>query len=172
MAALAERVHAAAARGDDILNAGVMTATWCCYVRVTPARRSALGRVGAEFAESLDAVDELSPLRGEFLFPPTAAGSRYRAHSPQCLYFCGNSLGLQPKGVRVVLDEELRKWHLHGVEVRGTAAHDRHRRRRHAPTRVACRVTLWATVRGSPSTRRCRSRWLGLSAPSLAKWSR
>ncbi|MCC6746814.1 MAG: kynureninase [Deltaproteobacteria bacterium] len=54
-------------------------------------------------ARVLDATDPLAPLRSEFLFPRAANGE-------PALYFCGNSLGLQPRGVRAALDEELEDW--------------------------------------------------------------
>ncbi|NNC81958.1 MAG: kynureninase, partial [Flavobacteriales bacterium] len=42
----------------------------------------------------------------------------------ECIYFTGNSLGLQPKGVKAYLEEELEDWAKHGVE-----GHFRARRR-------------------------------------------
>lgn len=61
-----------------------------------------------EFARAADAADPLSRYRAEFLFPEHESG--------QCLYFCGNSLGLQPRGVREALLHELDQWARHGVE--------------------------------------------------------
>jgi hypothetical protein len=72
----------------------------------------------AEFAATLDGLDPLAPLRDQFLIPPTADTASLRAAGSQALYFCGNSLGLQPKGTRAVIEEELEKWALVGVEVR------------------------------------------------------
>ena len=43
-------------------------------------------------AMALDAADPLRPLRSEFLIPK-------HKHNEQ-IYFCGNSLGLQPRGAR------------------------------------------------------------------------
>ena len=43
-------------------------------------------------AIALDAADPLRALRNEFLLPKHGAGEQ--------LYFCGNSLGLQPRGAR------------------------------------------------------------------------
>ncbi|CAN5199275.1 kynureninase [soil metagenome] len=59
-------------------------------------------------AAALDATDPLAMFRGEFLIPPHAAGDQ--------LYFCGNSLGLQPRGVRNALLDELDDWARLGVE--------------------------------------------------------
>ena len=61
------------------------------------------------YAEQMDAHDPLGHLREAFLFPTQDDGS-------PVLYFCGNSLGLQPKGVGRYLQEELEDWHRHGVE--------------------------------------------------------
>lgn len=61
-----------------------------------------------EYARSLDAADPLRSLRHEFIFPQ---------HQGQpVLYFCGNSLGLQPRAVRQALEQELDQWATHGVE--------------------------------------------------------
>jgi kynureninase len=60
-------------------------------------------------AEELDRLDELSPFREEFHFPDDGKGGRM-------LYFTGNSLGLQPKRARTLLEEELEDWARYGVE--------------------------------------------------------
>ncbi len=60
------------------------------------------------FAQSLDAADPLRHYRDQFLFPQ---------HDGQPVrYFCGNSLGLQPRSVRPALLAELEQWQTHGVE--------------------------------------------------------
>lgn len=59
-------------------------------------------------AETLDAADPLRSLRAQFLIP--RRGDRDQA------YFCGNSLGLQPVGVRAHIDEVLQKWARQAVE--------------------------------------------------------
>lgn len=51
-----------------------------------------------------------------YIFPPTEATAKVRAGTEHCLYFCGNSLGLQPKNVRKYIGEELDKWSEYGVE--------------------------------------------------------
>jgi len=67
----------------------------------------------AALAVELDRRDELAPVRSQFLFPlcrpedPT---------SPPALYFCGNSLGLQPVRTRAYIDYELDEWSKRGVE--------------------------------------------------------
>lgn len=60
------------------------------------------------FAEQQDAADSLAHLRTEFLIP-RHAGS-------ESVYLCGHSLGLQPRGVARVLNEELQNWAEFAVE--------------------------------------------------------
>ena len=59
-------------------------------------------------AEQLDAEDELRGFRDQFLIPRHGDGEQ--------AYFCGNSLGLQPRGVREALLQELDDWAALGVE--------------------------------------------------------
>ncbi len=61
-----------------------------------------------EHARALDAADPLSALRDEFHLPRHAGAEQ--------AYFCGNSLGLQPKGTRAVVDEVMDKWAGEAVE--------------------------------------------------------
>lgn len=61
-----------------------------------------------DFARRQDAEDPLRQFREQFLFPQHN-GSDVR-------YFCGNSLGLQPVGVRASLEQELHDWEQLGVE--------------------------------------------------------
>lgn len=62
-----------------------------------------------EFAKTMDKNDPLHIMRSKFLIPKHKNGE-------DILYFCGNSLGLQPKGTRKYLDEELKEWEEKGVE--------------------------------------------------------
>ena len=59
-------------------------------------------------AERLDADDALADFRSQFLIPRHGDGEQ--------AYFCGNSLGLQPRGVREALLQELDDWAALGVE--------------------------------------------------------
>lgn len=59
-------------------------------------------------AIALDAADPLRGLRQEFLLP------RHQ-HTEQA-YFCGNSLGLQPRGARGAIEQVLDKWAHEAVE--------------------------------------------------------
>ncbi|GAB3351533.1 kynureninase [Lysobacter tyrosinilyticus] len=59
-------------------------------------------------ADALDAADSLPSLRHEFLIP------KHGDHEQA--YFVGNSLGLQPRGVRAHVEEVLNKWATEAVE--------------------------------------------------------
>lgn len=62
----------------------------------------------AAYAASADSKDELSSMKEHFLFP-----SLGRERS---VYFCGNSLGLQPRKVAAYIQQELEDWSRLGVE--------------------------------------------------------
>jgi kynureninase len=59
-------------------------------------------------ASRLDADDPLAGFRARFHVPPHGDG--------ECVYLCGNSLGLQPRAAARYLDEELEAWRRFGVE--------------------------------------------------------
>ncbi len=61
-----------------------------------------------DFARHMDEKDELGAFRNEFFIPPSSNGP--------CIYFCGNSLGLQPKRTRAALWGELEKWAKEGID--------------------------------------------------------
>ena len=60
------------------------------------------------YAQAQDATDPLRELRNEFHIP------LHNGHEQA--YFCGNSLGLQPKGARAMVEEVLDKWARDAVE--------------------------------------------------------
>ncbi|MEJ2595702.1 MAG: kynureninase [bacterium] len=62
-----------------------------------------------EFARRMDQEDKLAPFRKEFFVPPHSDGS-------SSIYFCGNSLGLQPDSVQSYIQQELDDWKNLGVE--------------------------------------------------------
>jgi kynureninase len=62
-----------------------------------------------ELARKLDAQDPLRHMREQFWIPTRADGSEQ-------LYFCGNSLGLQPKTAEAAVMEELQAWRDQAVE--------------------------------------------------------
>jgi kynureninase len=61
-----------------------------------------------EYAQAQDRVDTLYSFRERFLFP--------QHNGEDVAYFCGNSLGLQPKSVGYLMEKELRDWARYGVE--------------------------------------------------------
>ena len=60
------------------------------------------------FALEMDSRDALGAMRNEFYFP--------KINGKDALYFCGNSLGLQPKSAEAALLQELEDWKNWGVE--------------------------------------------------------
>jgi len=61
------------------------------------------------FAAEMDAQDSLAKYRERFHIPKGKNGE-------DCIYLCGNSLGLQPKSVRAYVEQELKDWETLGVE--------------------------------------------------------
>ena len=66
-----------------------------------------------DWARAQDAADPLRAFRDEFLIPPHQASNGTPVDST---YFCGNSLGLQPRSVRAAVNAELDYWAELGVE--------------------------------------------------------
>jgi kynureninase len=66
-------------------------------------------RTDAAFALELDRADPLARFREAFLIPRRPAGQ-------PVIYFCGHSLGLQPRALRPLLEQELVDWARLGVE--------------------------------------------------------
>ncbi|WP_295127804.1 kynureninase [uncultured Chitinophaga sp.] len=60
------------------------------------------------YARKQDEQDELRAFRQEFFFP--------QHNGKDAIYFCGNSLGLQPKGVQAAMEQELADWRQVAVE--------------------------------------------------------
>lgn len=61
-----------------------------------------------EQAKKLDNEDPLSSFRDRFYFP--------KKSGDDCVYLCGNSLGLQPKQTERYVNRELKNWQNKGVE--------------------------------------------------------
>ncbi len=61
-----------------------------------------------DFAKAMDAQDSLRRFRSQYHFPQHAGRD--------ALYFCGNSLGLQPVSTQQYIEQELEQWRTHGVE--------------------------------------------------------
>ncbi|MEZ4457258.1 MAG: kynureninase [Gemmatimonadales bacterium] len=68
-----------------------------------------------DWARAQDAADALGPLRSEFEFPPADSAG-------PLVYLCGNSLGLMPRRVRPLLQQELDDWARFAVEGHHEAA--------------------------------------------------
>ena len=62
------------------------------------------------FANSEDRKDPLKSFRRSFHIPKQPNGKNH-------LYFCGNSLGLQPKTTKSFLQQELNDWKAYGLKV-------------------------------------------------------
>lgn len=60
------------------------------------------------YAQEQDQLDPLYGFRERFLFP--------QHEGKDVVYFCGNSLGLQPKSTAYLMQNELEDWARHGVE--------------------------------------------------------
>ncbi|MEM9829579.1 MAG: kynureninase [Bacteroidota bacterium] len=60
-------------------------------------------------AQSLDQSDPLQSFRNQFHIPTDEQGN-------EKIYFCGNSLGLQPKAATDAVEKELEKWRTLGVD--------------------------------------------------------
>jgi len=65
--------------------------------------------IDLDFALEQDQKDPLAHFRGRFHFPETKTGKPF-------IYFCGNSLGLQPDTADQYIKEELDAWKKLGVE--------------------------------------------------------
>jgi kynureninase len=61
-----------------------------------------------QYAQGQDQTDILFPFRGRFHLP--------QHNGSDVAYFCGNSLGLQPKSVSYLMEKELADWAKWGVE--------------------------------------------------------
>lgn len=61
------------------------------------------------YARSEDRKDPLKSFRSAFHIPKQPNGKNH-------LYFCGNSLGLQPKSTKSFIEQELKDWKAFGVE--------------------------------------------------------
>ena len=72
-------------------------------------------QMNASWAKEQDANDPLKDFRKEYHFP--------QHEGKAVLYFTGNSLGLQPKGVRASIEQELKDWETYGVEGHFEAKH-------------------------------------------------
>ncbi|KAI9037887.1 putative kynureninase [Aspergillus affinis] len=73
-----------------------------------------------QYAASLDAADPLANFRDKFIIPSKANINHKKLAKPglssePCIYFCGNSLGVQPKATARFLEAQLDTWSSIGV---------------------------------------------------------
>lgn len=66
-------------------------------------------KASRDFARKMDEQDPLASFRERFFIPKTKEGSK-------AIYFCGNSLGLQPRATALTIQQELKDWKNLGVE--------------------------------------------------------
>lgn len=71
-------------------------------------KRNILKEEAITRAQKLDSSDSLATFRSQFHFP--------QRDGKDCIYLCGNSLGLQPKSTSDFVNTELRNWQERGVE--------------------------------------------------------
>ncbi|ESO99172.1 hypothetical protein LOTGIDRAFT_226289 [Lottia gigantea] len=73
-----------------------------------------------QFAKHMDSVDPIAHLRHEFHYPKMSDVAHTDLslvrNDEDCVYFCGNSLGLCPKATRKYVEMELDKWAKTGVQ--------------------------------------------------------
>eukprot|EP00056_Hartaetosiga_gracilis_P013591 m.226675 g.226675 ORF g.226675 m.226675 type:complete len:453 (+) comp13866_c0_seq6:1840-3198(+) len=83
------------------------------------AKESGLALNTIEFAKHMDENDPIKHLRDEYLVPKNGdlkcVDQSLVDAEESCIYFCGNSLGLQPKRTRQIINEELDVWAKGGV---------------------------------------------------------
>eukprot|EP01134_Creolimax_fragrantissima_P002762 CFRG2762T1 len=87
------------------------------------AKKTGLEVTSLEFAEMLDELDPLSFLRTEYHIPKIQDLFQVKKEmvsenqwNQDCVYLCGNSLGLQPIGTQPMVNQELMKWQRRGVQ--------------------------------------------------------
>ncbi|XP_055998219.1 kynureninase-like isoform X2 [Ostrea edulis] len=84
------------------------------------AREQEVDLTDRRFAEYMDSIDPLRNFRGEFCYPKMKELNKTDLSlvdpEEDCVYFCGNSLGLCPKKVKEYTLIEVDKWEKTGVE--------------------------------------------------------
>ena len=67
-----------------------------------------MDKLSLAYAQQMDKEDPIASYRSRYFFP--------QHNGTDCLYFCGNSLGLQPRSTKEAIVNELDHWAKHGVE--------------------------------------------------------
>ena len=111
-----------------------------------------------EFALEMDANDPLRDMKKEFLNPKTEVGK-------EAIYFCGNSLGLQPRSARSRVERIMKDWESRAVDghFKGDEPWVPYHERLAPPMARIVGATLSNTVTESPSTR-------ALAGRNVADW--
>ncbi|KAK0405137.1 hypothetical protein QR680_017816 [Steinernema hermaphroditum] len=85
----------------------------------TQSKKSGFALDSREFADFLSENDSLKALRNEFHYPKmkTLPQVDLSLVNPEeeCIYMCGNSLGLMPKATKEIMDRQFEKWAGMGV---------------------------------------------------------
>jgi len=71
---------------------------------------STIATATLEYAQQKDREDKLSSFRSRFYFPRSATNNPTPGDDGQTIYFCGNSLGLQPRHTADYFQKELQDW--------------------------------------------------------------
>lgn len=69
-----------------------------------------------EYAQQKDREDKLNGFRSRFYFPTQPANSADTSPARDLIYFCGNSLGLQPRNAEAAFQQELKDWQNLAIE--------------------------------------------------------
>jgi len=92
----------------------------CALAKIDVSGLSDEELLSESIAAKLDDADELAAFRAQFHIPRANPND---PSSPEAVYLCGNSLGLQPANTQKYIIEELEKWRTVGVEGHFTGRH-------------------------------------------------
>jgi kynureninase len=79
-----------------------------------PGQKHLYMEATSAYASVRDQADDLREFRSQFFFP-SAAGDNNAGPVRHSIYFCGNSLGLQPKGAAAKVEGIMEAWKKYGV---------------------------------------------------------
>ena len=114
---LASRPPSPVPQGEGFEAIGDSTGAATVYIdQVRAADAGGADRSSVRLARALDRKDRLARFRERFHFPQRDGGAESGAGAAACRYFVGNSLGLQPTGVRDEVEAHLLSWERRAVE--------------------------------------------------------
>ena len=114
---LASRPPPSVPQGEGFETIGDSTGAAAVYIdQVRAADAGGADRSSVRLARALDRKDRLARFRERFHFPQRDGGAESGAGAAACRYFVGNSLGLQPTGVRDEVEAHLLSWERRAVE--------------------------------------------------------